>query len=285
MRQRSVPPFAAALLVLLLALTLTACGARVDVGVDVTKTGSGSVRVAVQLAPGTAGALEDLQTGVPVADLRRAGWAVDGPHAGASGTTVVSATHGFSTLAQLPTLMADIAGSGAEGGRPFRLTVTEQKGALRDTFQATGAVDLRCALSCFADPALAARVGYALGVPPAQINKLLGKNPAQVVPFSFRLSLPGRRTSSDLRELGESSVLALAPSLGEATAVVASTESVNVVFLQRLVAAVSAGALVVLFTAAWLLLRRRRARRRSRRAGAGPGPGARPASVPVTRAR
>lgn len=248
-------------------LALAACGARVDVSVAVARAGSGSVTVEVQLAPGTAGAIEDLQTGLPVADLRRAGWAVDGPRAGPSGTTVVSATHHFSMLSQLPTLMADIAGSGPAGGRPFRLAVAEQKGALKDSFQASGTVDLRCSLSCFADPALAARVGYPLGAPPAEISKLIGASPARAVTFGFRLSLPGRRTSPGLREARGSSVLALSPALGDATHVVASTESVNVAFLQRLVAAVSAGALVVLFTAAWLLLRRRRWRRRSRRAG------------------
>ena len=145
------------MLAVVLAATLSACGARVDVSVNVAKAGSGSVTVEVRLPPGTAGAIEDLRAGLPVADLRRAGWAVVGPRAGVSGTTVVSASHDFSALSQLPTLMADIAGSGAAEGRPFRLSVTEHKGALEDTFLATGTVDLRCSLSCFDDPGLAAR--------------------------------------------------------------------------------------------------------------------------------
>jgi hypothetical protein len=266
-RQRSSRPFAAALLavLVLLTVTLTACGARVDVDVDVERAGRGSVTVEVQLAPGTAGAIEDLRAGLPVADLRRAGWAVVGPSAGASGTTLVSATHDFLTLSQVPVLLADIAGTGAEGSRPFRLTVAEREGALDDTFRATGTVDLRCDLSCFDDPALAARVGYPLGLPPAEISKLFGKSPAKVVTFRFRLSLPGRWTFSDRRPATGSSVLALSPGLGGATPILASTESVNVVFLRQLIGAVGAGALVVLFTATWLLRRRLRWRR-SRRA-------------------
>jgi hypothetical protein len=233
------------------------------------------VTVVVQLPPGTANAIEDLQAGLPVADLRRAGWAVVGPRAGASGTTVVSATHDFSALSQLPTLVADVAGSGAEAGRPFRLSVTEKKGALEDTFRAAGTIDLRCGLSCFDDPALAARVGYPLGLPAPEISKLFGKSPAGALTFRFRLLLPGRRTSPGLRAAGGSSVLALAPPLGAMTPLAAGTESVNVGFLQLLTGLVIAGALVVLFTAGWLLQRRRRGRRA----------GGRPWRIPVTGAR
>jgi hypothetical protein len=257
-------------LAVVLAVTLGACGARVDVSVNVAKAGNGSVTVEVRLPPGTAGAIEDLRAGLPVADLRRAGWAVDGPRAGVSGTTVVSASHDFSALSQLSTLMADIAGSGAAEGRPFRLSVTEHKGALEDTFRATGTVDLRCSLSCFDDPALAARVGYPLGLPPAEVSQLFGKVPAAAVTFRFSLALPGRRTSSGMQDAGRSSVLALTPVLGEATPLAASTESVNTGFLRLLAAVVSAGALVVLFTAAWLVQRRRRGRP-ARRAGRRPG--------------
>jgi len=279
-RHRSATSFAAAALVVLLSVALAACGARVDVSVNVAKAGSGSVTVEVQLPPGTADAIEDLQAGLPVADLRQAGWTVVGPRIGASGTTVVSATHVFSALSQLPTLLADIAGSGTEAGRPFRLSVTERKGALEDTFRAAGTVDLRCGLSCFDDPALAVRVGYPLGLPTPEIKQLFGKGPAGALTFHFQLSLPGRRTSPGLREAGGSSVLALAAPLGAVTPLAAGTESLNVAFLRLLAGLVIAGALVVLFTAGWLLQRRRRGRRgNGRRRGGGRPP------IPVTGAR
>ena len=271
MRQRSATSFAAIALGVLLAVTLAACGARVDVSVNVVKAGTGSVTVEVQLPPSTADAIEDLRTGLPVGDLRRAGWTVVGPRTNAAGTTIVSATHDFSDLAQLPTLMADIAGRGAEAQRPFRLSVTEHKGALDDTFRAVGTIDLRCDLSCFDDPAMAARVGYPLGLPSADLRRLLANGPGGGLTFRFQLSLPGRRTSSAMRAAGVSSVLAVAPALGVSTPLVAGTRSVNGGFLRLLAGAIVAGALVVLCTVAWLLRRRRRRRAsRARRPDLGP---------------
>ena len=73
-----------------------------------------------------------------------------------------------------------------------------------------------------------------------------------------------------MQDVGGSAVLALAPVLGEATTLAASTESVNAGFLRLLAGALSAGALVVLFTAVWLVRRRRR-RRPARRARRRPG--------------
>ena len=287
MRQRSATSFAAIVVAVLLSITLAACGAHVDVSVNVAKVGSGSVTVEVQLPPSTAGAIEDLRTGLPVGDLRRAGWAIEGPRADAAGTVLISATHAFSDLAQLPTLMADIAGSGAEAGRPFRLSVTEQKGALDDTFRAAGAIDLRCDLSCFDDPALAARVGYALGLPSAELRQLLVKGPDAGLSFRFQLSLPGRRTSPSLRAAGGSSVLAVAPVLGTSTDLVAATRSVNTGFLRLLAGAMIAGALVVLCTAASLLRRRRRRSGRVRRSHVGQrrGPAGGRHGFPVTGGR
>ena len=271
MRQRSATSFAAIGLAVLLTVALAACGARVDVSVNVAKAGSGSVTVEVQLPPSTADAIEDLRTGLPVGDLRQAGWAVVGPRTNAGGTTIVSATHDFADLAQLSTLMADIAGSAAEAQRPFRLSVTEHKGSLDDTFRAAGTIDLRCDLSCFDDPAMAARVGYPLGLPSAELERLLANGPGGGLTFRFQLSLPGRRTSPAMRAAGGSSEVALEPALGASTPLVAGTRSVNVGFLRLLVGAIIAGALVVLYTAVWLLRRRRRRRQGGRARRPGPG--------------
>jgi hypothetical protein len=264
----------------------------VDVSVDVAKAGSGSVTVEVRLLPGTADAIEDLRAGLPVADLRQAGWSVVGPRTNAAGTTIVSATHDFSDLGQLPTLMADIAGSGAEEGRPFRLSVTEDKGALDDTFRAAGTIDLRCSLSCFDDPDLAARLGYPLGLPIAELRQLLADGPGAGLTFRFQLALPGRRTSPAMSRAGGSSVLAVAPALGASMPLGASTRSVNVAFLRLLAGTVIAGAVVVSCTAALILRRRRRSRRR-RRGGRGPrsdvgkrtSPGSERGAFPVTGGR
>ncbi|MGH9107568.1 MAG: hypothetical protein ACRDZX_17405 [Acidimicrobiales bacterium] len=250
------------------ALFCSACGASVRVRVDVSRRGAGTVRVAVVVPRSTAEQLVDLRAGLPVADLRRAGWSVLGPRPGPAGSTVVSASHRFSGLAQIPPLVADIAGAGPPGGRPFRLSVVEHKGFLEDHYLASGAVDLRCSLSCFDDPRLARTVGYALGLPAAQVRGLLGADPGRELSFQFRLLLPGHPAAAGRTAGGRSrpgvEVLTWAPSLGRSTTVGATTEVVNLSAVRDLVAAVSAAAFVVLTTAGYLLARRRRRRHRRR---------------------
>ena len=257
---------------LLLALGFSACGARIDVSVSVTPAGSGRVDVTVFLAPGTAGSIDDLGPGLPIADLRRAGWQVSGPRPGPAGGTELSASHHFASLAQLPVLMSDITGSGPAGRRPFRLAVQEDKGALHDTFRAYGAVDLRCSLACFDDPDLASGVGYPLGLPAAQLSKLMGPAPRRAVTFGFRLTLPGRPRSGPITGGEGSSTLIATPSLGADLPLEVSTEEDNRPFLEELTVTIGAGALIVLLTAALLIGRARRPRHRPGAARPGPRP-------------
>jgi hypothetical protein len=174
---------------------------------------------------------------------------------------VVRASHTFSELSQIPVLVADIAGTGPVSGRPFRLGVTERRRTLSDQFVASGTVDLRCSWACFDDPHLAAAVGYPLGLPPAQIAKLLGPRPASDLSFRFAVELPGHVTASDVASRTPGGQIVWSPALGSSMPLSASTDLVNVALLRHLAAAVSAGALIVLCTAAYLLVRRRRRRR------------------------
>jgi hypothetical protein len=217
--------------------------------------------------------LEDLRAGLPLADLRQAGWNVDGPRPGPAGSTWVSASHSFSRLSQVPVLVADVAGSGPVAGRPFRVAVQEQKGALEDRFDITGSADLKCALACFDDPHLTQDVGYPLGLPPAELARLLGGDPNRDLTFRLEVSLPGRasghgasgraRASGGATASGRATtVFTWAPVLGRSTSLAATTESVNVEVVRDLLLAVGAGAVVVLATPVLLLLRRRRRRHR-----------------------
>jgi hypothetical protein len=260
LRQRTPLSFAA--LALSVALLISGCGATVNLRVVVGRSGSGSVTLVVSFPKSTAAKLEDLTGGLPVADLRAAGWVVEGPKPGPNGSTVVAASHAFADLAQIPALVADVAGSGPEKGRPFRLAVTKLPGLLQDHYTATGMVDLRCWLSCFNDPRLAASVGYPLGLSPAEVRRLFGPHPGDELRFGFEVLLPGTVTSSDASGRGAGRALAWSPALGEATTVSASSETENVAVIRALAAAVGAGALVVLLTASYLLWRRRRRRRR-----------------------
>jgi hypothetical protein len=225
--------------------------------VDVNRSGAGSVAVTVTVPQATAAALEDLRAGLPVADLRQAGWVVDGPHRGPAGSVSMSASHRFSRLSQVPVLVADIAGSGPVGSRPFQLAIVEDKGTLEDRFTASGKAQLDCGIACFDDPGLAQDIGYPLGLPPAQLAQMLGPHPDRDLSFQLEVSLPGRVSSSDAA-VRTKQALVWSPALGRSTLVAATTESVNVVLVRRLIIAVGAGALVVLGSAAALVLRRRR---------------------------
>jgi len=236
------------------------CGAAVDVRVDVARSGHGSVTVQVEVPRATAAEVADLHQGLPVADLRQGGWAISGPRPGPNGSTLISASHPFSSLSQVPVLVADIAGSGPPGsaGRPFRLVVSESPGTLEDRFRASGAVDLHCSLSCFDDPGLAQAVGYPLGAPQAELARLLGPRPGRDLTFRFELALPGHVTQANTAARAAPGDLVWAVELGRARSLAATTESVNTAFVVDLLLAVGAGALVVATSAAWLLRRRRR---------------------------
>jgi len=247
--------FAAVLVLSILAFS--ACSASVDVRVLVDRSGAGSVTLTVTVPKATTAALEDLRAGLPVADLRQAGWVVDGPHLGPAGSTWVSASHPFSSLSQVQVLVADIAGSGPVAARPFRLAIVRAQGFLEDRFTARGTVDLACAVACFNDPRLAEDVGYPLGVAPSQLARILGAHPDQDVSFRFEVVLPGRVSSSDAQARTKDG-LVWVPALGRSTSVVASTESVNVATVRYVLIAVGAGALLVLATAGGLVARRRR---------------------------
>jgi hypothetical protein len=260
LRQRTKLSFAA--LALAVAVLVSGCGATVDLRVVVGRSGSGSVSLVVNFPKATGAQLEDLTAGLPVADLRAAGWVVEGPKPGPHGSTVVGASHTFANLAQVPALVADVAGSGPENSRPFRLAVTKLPGFLQDHYTASGIVDLRCWLSCFNDPHLAASVGYPLGLSPAEVRRLVGPHPGGELRFAFEVLLPGSVTSSDASGQSAGGGLVWSPVLGKATTVDVSSETENVGVVHALAAAIGAGALVVLLTGFYLLWRRRRRRRR-----------------------
>ena len=251
-----------AALALAVPVLMSGCGATVNLRVVVGRSGTGSVALVVSFPAATAAQLEDLKAGLPVADLRAAGWVVDGPKPGPEGSTVVSASHTFSNLSQVPALVADVAGSGPERSRPFRLTVNKLPGLLQDHYLASGMVDLRCWVSCFNDPRLAASVGYPLGLSPAEVHRLFGAHPGDELTFGFEVLLPGTVTSSDASGHVGGGNLVWSPVLGKATAVFASSKTENTPLIRALAAAIGAGALVVLFTASYLLWRRRRRGRR-----------------------
>jgi hypothetical protein len=88
---------------------------------------------------------------------------------------------------------------------------------------------------------------------------MLGAHPGRDLTFQLEVSLPGRVSSSDA-PVRTKQALVWSPALGHSTLVAATTESVNVVVVRRLLIAVGVGALVVFGSAVALIVRRRRRR-------------------------
>lgn len=246
------------MLLITFALLISGCGVSIYVSVSVARPGTGSVSVLARFQHSTAMGIEDLKGGLPLGDLKAAGWRVAGPAAGPGGTMQVRVSHRFSSLSQLPTLMADIAGTGPPGGRPFRLRVSEKRGALRDSFSASGQVDLSCGLSCFDDAKLAKDVGQPLGLSAQQLRQALGPSPAKQLRFYFQLSLPGQVQTSNAASQSRGGGLVWATPLGQGTDLVATSESVDHTLVDELVGAGAVAVFVVGATALVLLWRRHR---------------------------
>src|SRR5258706_15653854 len=100
---------------LLLVFVVLLAGCKVDARVDVTLRADGSGTVAAKVTLG-ADAVKRITTGgplesaVPLADLRDAGWRVSAWKAARSGGAAVTLTRGFVGQAELARLLADLTG-------------------------------------------------------------------------------------------------------------------------------------------------------------------------------
>ena len=137
----------------------------------------------------TAAQIEDLKAGLPVADLRAAGWVVEGPSPARRAALWSAPTTVFPTLSQVPALVADVAGNGTESQRPFRLSVSEQPSFLQDHYVASGmsTCGAPCPASTTPDwPRMSAtrsacrrpRCADSSGSDPAKEHRFSGRGPA-----------------------------------------------------------------------------------------------------------
>ena len=142
-----------------LAVPLCACQATVRVAVAPKANGSGDVTVSLVLDREGAAMIGDLGTGIKTDDLVRAGWTVDKPVVANDGGARVSAHHPFRTVSEADTLLAGLAGGGANV--PFHLTVAHSSGTLSSRVRLEGDVDLTGGVDRFADD----KLRQALGAP------------------------------------------------------------------------------------------------------------------------
>ena len=247
-------------------LAVSGCQVGTRVAVDETSSGRGVVAVTVTLdasALDAVGGRAALAAQLQDADLRSAGWSVTGPVTGPRGTAVVSASHPFADPAQASALVGEIAGTGADSSRPFRLLLTDHRSFWRTERTLTGTVDLTCGLACFGDSGLTRSVGNPTGVAPGPLSA--GEPPGQVFTFAVGARLPGSVVTTNGSSQLDGTVQ-WTPRLGQVLQLSAVTRAWNGT---RIVAA-SAAAGVVALTALGLLGYRWRHRRRKRR-GTGTG--------------
>ena len=99
-----------AVLVGLVVALLAGCNTTAIVRVDVKPNGSGSVTVDVSLDPEAAAKVGDLSKVVQFADLRKAGWKIEGPRAAQGqpkGTVTVSVSRPFANVDQANKILAE----------------------------------------------------------------------------------------------------------------------------------------------------------------------------------
>lgn len=262
---------------LLVALTgLTGCRVATQVTVDSTGGGHGTVGVSVSLdasALAAIGGRSALAAQLQSADLVAAGWQVGGPVAGPGSTTVVTASHAYTSLAQAGQLVAGLAGPGSGAGavRPFQLVLGSHHSFWRTSTSLTGQVDLRCGLACFGDSGLQSVTGSPIGVSPAPLEKASGQQPEHVFVFSVVAHLPGSVVRTDAASR-QGSTLQWNPKLGSTLTLSATTQAWN---WPRIIGAGAIALVVLLILAGWLArrwwTRRRSGRGRHRRGAAASG--------------
>ncbi|MDQ6696554.1 MAG: hypothetical protein M3Z46_03750 [Actinomycetota bacterium] len=184
-----------------LVLLAGACQVRTDVDVRVDRDGSGAVGVTVQLDGEAAARIPDLASQVRVADLRHAGWRVEGPSRTAGRGLRMSASKPFGRPSEAGAVLEELAGRGG----PFRaFTVSRTHSFARTTWAAKGTVDLSRGLAAFSDQRLTALLGgKPFGRSEQDLLRLAHGSLAGAAPFRITVRLPGARSHTSIVRLGD----------------------------------------------------------------------------------
>jgi hypothetical protein len=206
---------------------LAGCGVTTTVGVQVAENGAGEVTVRVVLDRQAVSEVGGLVGQLRTSDLVAAGWTVTGPTARRHGGEVVTVTHPFARVDQVPALLAEVASPGSGSPAPFVLNLQRSGSPARVTTTAIGRVNLRCALSCFGDAGLQKAFGSPVGVNAAGFAGSTGLAAArQDFVFRFTLTLPGQVVSTNGASL-RGGTLEWDPLIGRIVRMRASSAVVN----------------------------------------------------------
>jgi len=177
------------LLVALVSLLAVGCEVQTTVDVAVAADGSGTVTVSCQLDKAAAARMPDFDQSLLVADLRRAGWRIDGPRSVPGGGWQVVGSRRFADAAQLGTVMEQV--TGRDG--PFHgFALTRSHHFAATSYHLTGTVDLSRGIDAFGDPALRQALGGTMfGRSDQALALELGQAPAEAIHFRVVTHLPG----------------------------------------------------------------------------------------------
>jgi hypothetical protein len=257
---------AASVALALASVLASGCTVTTRIAVYETAPGAGSLSVSVDFDAATVTSLGGpavLARELDVADLRSAGWTVTGPVGGSTaGHEVVTASHPFSSEAQLSDLAASLAGTGPAAGRPFHLTLTTSRSFWHTVYRLNGTADLRCGLDCFGDSALKKATGSTVGLP-------VPAGSAPELQFLVTARLPGSPDPGPGASVPAGGLFSWQPQLGQLTSLSAQSSRWNRSSVEEAVAAGAALAVVLLALAVWSALRWRRRRARRREGGRG----------------
>lgn len=245
------------------ALVAVLAGCQVDAAVDVTmaEDGSGAVDVTVILDADAAARVPNLAEDLRVRDLEATGWEVTGPTDTADGGAEITARKPFASAEQGRAVLREI---GGRGGLLRALTLRRDHTFGETSWAFGGTLDLSGGLATFSDEDLEAVLGSdTFGQDQASLEAQLGEPLADTMSVTVSASLPegdfatngettGASSASWSADLGDDPVRMTAESSERDTTVLA-------------LAAVSAGALVLLVLLLVVRFVRGRIRRRRQR--------------------
>lgn len=244
------------------ALVAALAGCQVDAHVDVTmaEDGSGAVEVTVLLDADAAARVPDLAEDLRVRDLEATGWEVTGPTETDDGGVEIVARKPFANVQQGRAVLREI---GGRGGLLRALTLRRDHTFAETSWAFGGTLDLSGGLATFSDEDLDAVLGSdTFGQDQSSLEEQLGEPLSDTMTVTVTAHLPEGDFATDGEVQGASSASWTADLGDDPVSMEASSSERDTTVLA--LAAVSAGALILLALLLVVRFIRGRIRRRRR---------------------
>lgn len=182
-------------------------GCKVDasVGLDARADGHGVVAVAVVLDKSAYNELLDANDTINVADLRTAGWQIDGPTPRADGGARIAVSHPFASPGEAERLVAQV---GGKDGPFTQFHLTRRRSFLTTKTDVRATVDLHHGVDTFTDGRFRQLIGGTnVGLDQTKLEARLGGPAADVFAMDIAVDLPGRVRATRHFRLGSTTEL------------------------------------------------------------------------------